>query len=113
MAGRVQKRKQGAGGGVREQEWGPFLGQEEVQPYPAPWHGERADAQVGAGLPSQEERLMHCSGVSKQVGEAGLVSHVGRWLVGEQRVGFHHSLERLMALLGEHHQPQSSKLKWG
>lgn len=113
LAGRVQKRKRGAEGGAREQEWGPFPGQEEVPPYPAPWHGERADAQVGAGLPSQEERLMHCSGVSKQVGEAGLVSHVGRWLVGEQRVGFHHSLERLMALLGEHHQPQSSKLKWG
>lgn len=41
------------------------------------------------------------------------MSHVGRWLVEEQRVGFHHPLEHLMALLGEHHQPQSSILKWG
>lgn len=113
LAGRGQKRRQGAEGGAREQEWGPFLGQEEVHPYPAPWHGERADAQVGAGLPGQEERLMHCSGASKQVGEAGLVSHVGRWLVVEQRVGFHRPLERLMALLGERPQPQSPILKWG
>lgn len=55
-----QKRKQGAAGGAREQEWGPSLGQEEVHPYPAPWHGERADAQVVVGPPGQEERLMHC-----------------------------------------------------
>ena len=61
LAGLGQKRrKQGAEDGVREQEWGPSLGQEEVHPYPAPWHGERADAQVVAGPPGQEERLMHC-----------------------------------------------------
>lgn len=97
---------------MKEQEWGPFLGQEEVHPYPAPWHGERADAQAVAALPGQEERLMHCSGVSKQAGEAGLGSRVGRWLVEELRVGFHHPLGHLMALLGEHHQPQSSISKW-
>lgn len=60
LAGLGQKRKQGAEGGVKEREWGPFLGQEEVHPYPGPWRGERADAQVAAGLPGQEERLMHC-----------------------------------------------------
>lgn len=55
-----KRRKQVAEDGVREQEWGPSLGQEEVHPYPAPWHGETADAQVVAGPPGQEERLRHC-----------------------------------------------------
>lgn len=55
-----KRRKQVAEDGVREQEWGPSLSQEEVHPYPAPWHGERADARVVAGPPGQEERLKHC-----------------------------------------------------
>lgn len=54
-----KRRKQEAQGGVREQEWGPSLGQED-HPHPAPWHGERAYAQAVAGPPGQEERLMHC-----------------------------------------------------
>lgn len=41
------------------------------------------------------------------------MSHVGRWLVEGQRVGFHPPLGHWMALLREHHQPQSSILKWG
>lgn len=61
LGGLGQKRKkQGEEGGVKEQEWAPSLAQEEVHPYPAPWHGERADAQVVAGPPDQEERLTHC-----------------------------------------------------
>lgn len=55
-----KRRKWVAEDGVKEQEWGPFLGQEEVHPYPAPWRGERAGAQVVAGPPGQEERLRHC-----------------------------------------------------
>lgn len=41
------------------------------------------------------------------------MSHGGRWLAVEQTVGFHHQLECWVALLGEHHQPQSLILKWG
>lgn len=55
-----QKRKQEAESGVKEPESGPSLGQEEVHPYPAPWHGERADAQVIVGPSGHRERLMHC-----------------------------------------------------
>lgn len=55
-----RRKKPGVKGGERGPGLGPSLGQEEVHSYPAPWHGERADAQGLAEPPCQEERLRHC-----------------------------------------------------
>lgn len=60
LGGQGLKRTQGAEDGVKEQEWGPSPGQEEVHPCSAPWHEGRGDAQVVAVPPGQEERPMHC-----------------------------------------------------
>lgn len=97
---------------MKEPEWGPSRGREAVRSDPAPCHGVRADAQALAGPPDPEERPRHCSGVSGLAGEAGLVSHGGRWLAGAPRTGSHHPLEGWAAWSGEHHQPQSLGWKW-
>lgn len=55
-----QRTKLGAEGGETGPGWDPSLGQEEVHSCPAPWHGQRADAQGSAEPPCQEERLRHC-----------------------------------------------------
>lgn len=41
------------------------------------------------------------------------MSHGGKKLVVEQKVSFHHPLERWVALLEEHHWPQNLILELG
>lgn len=55
-----QRKKLGAKDGETGPGLDPSLGQGEVHSCPAPWCGERADAQGLAEPPCQEERLRHC-----------------------------------------------------